>query len=91
VSLVPEAFKTPGITKREILAIRSLEDGTADPYLQRLALSCILKKLCRTYDPHFVPGKPDETNFLQGRGFVGQEIVKLLRIDAAALKEMKDV
>ena len=90
MSLIPEAFRSIPLSKQEIYAIRSLEEGTADPYLQRLALATILKKLSRVYDVHFVPGEPDVSNFLAGRGFVGQEIMKLLRLDAAALREMKE-
>jgi len=83
----PEAFKVQALTNREAWAIRMLEEGTADPHNQRLALSAILTKLCRAYDCHFVPGAPDETAFLEGRGFVGQQITKVLRMDPNALNQ----
>lgn len=90
MSFVPEAFKTAQLSKREIWALKALEAGTADPYSQTLALSAILNKLSRAYDCHFVPSDRDATAFLQGRGFVGQEIVKHLRIDPTALANHKE-
>lgn len=89
MNLVPEAFKTPTLTKQEMYALRSLEEGNADPYSQRLALSAVLK-ICRTYDCHFVPNSDRETAFLEGRGFVGQQILKVLRLDPNALRAMKE-
>jgi hypothetical protein len=90
VSIAPEAFKVPALSNREMWAIRMLEEGTADPHNQRLALSAILSKLCRTYDIHFVPESERETAFLEGRGFVGQQITKVLRIDPNALNAMTE-
>lgn len=93
---VPQAFKIPSLTPHEVMAIRALEAGEADPHQQRMALDCILKKICRTYDQHFVPGSDRETVFLEGRGFVGQNLLKFMRLEPAALKavyeeEAKDV
>ena len=90
MSIAPESFKTVSLSKEEMYAIRALEAGEADPYRQRMALSAILKKLCRTYDCHFVPDSDRQTVFLEGRGFVGQQILKVLRLDPNALREMEE-
>lgn len=90
MSLVPQCFQTIQPTKQELYAVQALEKGEATPFHQRLALQFILTKLCRVYDVHFVPGEPDVSNFLEGRGFVGQEIFKILNINPSAIREMKD-
>lgn len=88
MNIAPEAFKTEPLSNREMYAIRALEEGTADSVTQRTALSAILKKLCRTYDCHFVPESERETSFLEGRASVGQQIMKVLRLDPLALNAM---
>jgi len=91
MSLVPEVFKTVGLTKREMYAIRQLEYGKADADAQRVALAAILKKICRTYDCHFVPESDRQTAFLEGRAFVGQQITKVMRLDPNELNAMQEV
>lgn len=84
----PQAFKIPALTLPEVQAIRALEVGEADPYQQRLALDCMLKKLCRVYDTHFIPESDRQTAFLEGRGFVGQNLLKFMRLQPEALKAL---
>jgi len=90
MSFSPESFKTVSLSKREMYCIRMLEAGEADSEAQRIALSAILKKLCRAYDCHFIPTSDRETVFLEGRGFVGQQILKILRLDPNALNALKE-
>lgn len=90
MSIAPEAFKTVHLSKREMYAIRQLEAGEADSDTQRVALSAILKKICRTYDMHFVPECDRQTAFLEGRGFVGQTILKVMRLDPNELNAIKE-
>lgn len=85
-----QCFKVTRLSKQEIYAIRSLESGTANAGTQRVALQAILKKICRTYDLHFIPESPTQTNFLEGRGFVGQQILKYLRLDPAIIHKLED-
>ncbi len=66
--------------KEQARAIKALSEGTATGVQQRLALSCILKDISRCYDVTFVPGKPDESAYLQGRAFVGLEIVRMIKL-----------
>lgn len=73
----PQCFTTPELTEDEITAIKAVSTGTADAYQQRLAFVTILKKLSRSYDQHFVPGAADQTTFLSGRAFVGQQMLKI--------------
>ena len=85
----PECFRGARLTQREIYALQQLEEGNAAPDVQRLALQAILRKLCRVYDLHFVAGKPDQTAFLAGRGYVGQEIIKFLRLTPDSIKQFE--
>ena len=84
----PQAFRIPSLTVYEVQAIRALEVGEADAFQQRLALDCILKKLCRVYDVHFVPDCDRSSVFLEGRGFVGQNLLKFMRLQPEALKAL---
>jgi hypothetical protein len=78
--MIPQAFKSVDLTTEEVLAIRALSGGEASAYEQRLAFVTIIKKLARAYDQPFVPGHQDQTNFLCGRAFVGQELLKVSKI-----------
>lgn len=88
MSMSEECFKAAQLSKKEAYAIQQLEEGTADAYSQQLALSAILKKICRVYDVHFIPGAPDATAFLEGRGFCGQQIIKYMRLDPRILNKL---
>lgn len=87
----PEAFKSGALSVQEVYALQSLEEGNADEYTQKLALSVIVNKLCRTYDQHFVPGDKDSTNFLLGRAYPGQQIIKYLRLNPTQLIALEEV
>lgn len=88
--LTPESLRTESLDKQEMYALRALQEGNADAYQQQLALSVVLKKFCRTYDLAFVPGKADESAFLAGRQFPGQQIMKYLRLNPTLIEEMKN-
>ena len=64
----------------DILSIRALRDGEASPQQQQNALDWIINAASLTYDLHYYPGSDSETYFSLGRGFVGQQIVKLLTL-----------
>lgn len=85
---LPECFNVAPLTKEEAYSIRALQAGEANPYQQALALSAIIKKVCRTYDISFVPGAADQSNFLEGRAFTGKYLMKVLKIDGTGLDAM---
>lgn len=82
---VPQCFIVPLVEEQETRALRALEAGEADAHQQRLALALIIKKFSRAYDEAFVPGHSDQTQYLLGRQFVGQQITKYLRQDLGKL------
>jgi len=69
------------------MALQALGAGTADAYQQKLALAVISNKFCRPHDLLFVPGKPDETVFMNGRAFPGMQILKTLNIKVGQLQD----
>ena len=70
-------------------SIKALEAGTATPDQQKRALKVIVHDLSRTYDVAYRDGPAGErdTCFALGRAFVGQEIVKLLKVTLPTQQE----
>ena len=69
-------------------AIQALAAGRAAEHQQKMALDYIINIASGTYDAHYHPG-PDgqrNTDFALGRAFVGQQIVKLLKLNLTALR-----
>jgi hypothetical protein len=63
-------------------ALKALQSGTADAVQQQRALKWIIEALCGTYDLSYRPGEDGErdTAFAEGKRFVGQQIVKQLKL-----------
>ena len=83
----PECFRVTRVTRAEHTALKMLRTGEADAYQQKLALQVIVNKFCRTHDIQFIPGSPDESAFISGRAFPGQQILKHLTLPVGQLKE----
>lgn len=66
-------------------AIQALIQGTADEQQQRRALKWIVEVAAGMYQFQYYPSERD-TAFALGRGFVGQQIVKLSRLNLSALR-----
>ena len=86
----PVCFREDRVSAQQVRALRSLEEGTAGPYEQKLALKTILDNFCGTYQQSFVPGAPDQSTFMQGRAFPGQRILHYLKLDPTKLKEIEE-
>lgn len=88
-----EAKKLPDglfITKWEdadVSAIQAVVAGNANPEQQKMAINFIVNKVCLTYDMPYRPDSSRDTDFLLGRMFVGQQIVKLMKINLNRIKE----
>lgn len=70
-------------------AIQALHRGEATPEQQQRALKWIIEHACKTYDMPYRPGGDDgrrDTDFALGRQFVGQQIVKLLKLNLAMMR-----
>ncbi len=66
-------------------AFQAMQRGEASPDQQKLALDWLIQLGAATYEHHFYPSDRD-TAFALGRAFVGQQVVKLLRLNTSALR-----
>jgi len=77
--------------KADVYAIKALAAGTADAEQQKRALRWIIEQAAGTYDLHYRPDNARDTDFALGRGHVGQQIVKLIKINPAVLDPRADL
>lgn len=82
----PKCFQVPAVSKQEIQAIKALSTGEATEYQQMLALSLICNKLSRAQDNLFIPESDRESAFLSGRAFVGQQVLKYIKVPIGHFK-----
>lgn len=67
--------------------------GTASADQQRRALKYIIEVLCGTYDMSYQPGDGDgrrDSDFAEGKRFVGNQIVKFVNMNLASLERMEN-
>jgi len=74
------ALKVPELTTDEHRAVKAISDGIATEGQQKLFLSVLVHKLTGMHNLNYVPGSFDETAFMNGRGFVGQQLTKYIKI-----------
>ncbi len=69
-------------TDAVIGALKSLAGGIANEGQQKLALDWIINEAAKTYDQPYRPGADGDrdTAFACGRMFVGQQIVKVMKL-----------
>jgi len=71
-------------------AIQALHRGDASADQQQRALKWLIERAAGAYEFQFYPSDR-ETAFALGRGFVGQQIVKLLKLDLSTLRRAENV
>jgi hypothetical protein len=72
----------------DVQAIQALVRGDATSDQQQRALRWIVEQAAGTYDQSFWPGGEDgrrNTDFSEGRRFVGNQIVKLTKLNVSSL------
>lgn len=81
------AFEPPVWLPKHVSAMQALERGQASHEQQKTALDWIINGAAATYDEPYRPGEAGrrDTDFALGRAFVGRQIVKLMRLNLAAL------
>lgn len=70
-------------------AIQALMRGEADAYQQQRAMKWIIEQAAGTYEFQYYPSERD-TAFALGRGFVGQQVVKLSKLNTNTLRREID-
>lgn len=75
----PAKYDPDGYTTR---CLQALRDGKANDVQQKHALEWIINEASRTYDQPYRPGVDGEreTAFACGRMFVGQQIIKVMKL-----------
>ena len=82
-SWVPEKYKPA-----DARAVQDLEQGKATPDQQKRVLNLVIRSLACTYHPSYRDNERD-TIFMEGRRFVGLELINLLNLNAAGMSEGK--
>lgn len=83
------SWMPPDWNETDAHALKALHLGMANDWQQKRALKWIIENACGTYDMSFRPGGQEgdrDTSFALGRQFVGQQIVKLLKINLSVLR-----
>lgn len=72
----------------DVSALQALQRGEASAEQQRRALKWLIGPACGAYDMSYRPGEDGrrDTDFAEGRRFVGLQIVKLLNADISKLR-----
>ena len=66
---------------------QAVAEGVANADQQRRAFAWIVEQACRTYDNPYDPDNPRDEAFLCGRIFVGQQLIKLGKLNTGNLKD----
>lgn len=69
-------------------ALQALARGEADAGAQGRALKWIIEKAAGTYDQSFYPDNARVGDFLEGRRSVGNQILKLVKINLSTSKQV---
>lgn len=80
----------PAWEKHHAMAIKCLAEGNANEHQQKIAFNWILYDLCGTYDLSYRPDSQRDSDFAEGKRFVGLQLVKLLKIKLDALTKESD-
>ena len=82
-----ECCASPHVAKADVYAMQAMATGTANEQQQKRALAWIINHACMTYHQSFRPGINGErdTCFAEGRRFVGNQIIRLTKLDPKKL------
>lgn len=82
------SWKPPEYELSDVSALQALQRGDADKDAQIRALKWIIENACATYDLSYRPGEDGrrDTDFAEGRRFVGLQVVKLLKLNLPLLR-----
>ena len=72
----------------DVSAIQALVNGTASPEQQKRAVDWIIQQAAGLYEMSYRPGEDGrrDTDFAEGRRFVGSQIVKMTKLDLAKMR-----
>lgn len=73
----------------DVGAIQALAAGEATPEQQKRALTWIVERACDTYGMSYRPDSDRDTTFAEGKRYVGLQVVKMTKLNLAAIKQAK--
>lgn len=68
-------------------ALQALVRGDAQPHQQQRAIKLIVEGLCDTYGMSYYPFSTRDSDFAEGKRFVGNQIIKLIKLNLAKLSK----
>lgn len=82
-------------TTADAAAIQSVMRGDADSFQQKRAMKWIIESAAKTYDEQYFPTYADndgrrETDYALGKRYVGNQIIKLSKLDLSDLKKKEE-
>lgn len=83
----PSACLPPEYMKADAYAIQQLHKGEANADQQRRALRWIVEVASSVYDMSYRPESERDTCFSEGRRFVGNQIIKLSKMNLDKIKD----
>jgi len=83
-----DPWKPDDYEPADITAIQQVLQGTASEEMQKRAMAFIIETLCGTYQPSYRTGTEGrrDTDYAEGKRFVGLQIVKLQHLIASKLR-----
>jgi hypothetical protein len=70
---------------QHVSAVQLLEKGECPEHLQKEFLRWLIEDVCRTYDMSYRV-EPCDTAFAEGRRFSGNQVIKMLKLDASKVR-----
>lgn len=68
-----------------VVALQALSEGRANEHQQQIILKWMIEEAAGMYQFSYYPSERD-TAFALGRAFVGQQMVKLLKLNSSTLR-----
>jgi len=72
----PGAFELAHVLHNDIQAVAR---GEASKDAQQRAMKAIIEVVCRTYDMSYFPESDRDTAFAEGRRFVGNQLLRIIK------------
>ena len=72
-----------------VAGLQAMQRGEASAHQQQEVLKWLIERAACTFEFHYYPSERD-TAFALGKAFVGQSVVKLLKLDLSLLRREKN-
>lgn len=77
----------PKYEKKHAAAVQAIVRCDAVEHQQKIFFEYLINDLCGTYDLSYHPDSQRDSDFAEGKRFVGLQLIKLLKINLAIIKE----